>query len=709
MRKIVLLLLVGFLVVINPLGFYPGSREVGAAEEQESAPPQPGEEQAEEAIKLQPNIVTAPRVAKPLLEVPAAVGAVEKEDIQLGRQQLGLDESLVKIPGLFFQNRFNFAQDLRIAIRGFGARAAFGIRGVKILVDGIPETLPDGQAQVDNIDLGSAERIEVIRGPTSSLYGNASGGVISIITEEGPEEPFVETRLSWGEFRFQKYQLKTGGQHGPLNYLVNLSRLDMEGFREHSGTENVLVNSKLRLDIDETSTVTALINFAHAPIADDPGALTREQAEADPRQARDRNVQFDAGEDITQGRFGLVYQKRFGQSHELSANAYYVFRDFANKLPFQGGGSVDFDRFVVGGGMKYIYTTQIWGRRNRLTLGIDLELQNDDRRRFDNNNGQLGDLVFNQEEEVSSIGPFIQDEFRLLKNLELTVGVRYDRVRFSVEDFFLSDGDDSGARTLDKFSPMIGLLYTFSPALHIYGNVSTSFETPTTTEFANPSGRGGFNPDLEPQKATNYEIGVKGNWRGRWSYELALFTVRVEDELIPFELPDNPGRTFFRNAGKSTRNGVELGLKAELWKGLTASVAYTFSDFFFEEFRTEDGVFDDNEIPGIPKHQLHGEIAYFHPSGLYGIWDILFVDKFFADNANTVQNDAYTIANLRLGYVGQFGNWEVSPFLGLNNLFDDQYNANVRLNAFGGRFFEPGPDFNVYGGLSLSHTWSGGL
>ncbi|MCI0527801.1 MAG: TonB-dependent receptor, partial [Nitrospira sp.] len=357
----------------------------------------------------------------------------------------------------------------------------------------------------------------------------------------------------------------------------------------------------------------------------------------------------------------------------------------------------------LGGGVKYTYTTEMSNRQNRLIAGIDTDYQNDDRRRFNNDSGLIGDLTFNQIEEVGNVGPYIQDEFNLLENLIVTVGARYDRVRFDVEDLFVSDGDDSGNRTLDHFSPKIGLLYNPSSGFNLYGNISTSFETPTTTEFANPSGAGGFNPDLEPQTAVNYEIGVKGNIKEKLRYELVGFTVGVEDELIPFELPDMPGRTFFENAGKSTRNGVELGVTVEPVKGLTLSGTYTYSDFFFEEFRTDDAVFDDNQIPGIPKNQAYGEIAYYHASGVYGAWDVLFVGEFFANNANTVKTDSYTVSNLRLGYIGRFGNWGFSPFLGLNNLFDEEYNANVRINAANGRYFEPAPGFNLYGGASLSY------
>lgn len=663
-------------------------------------------EAATDAPKLEELVVTATRVAKPLTRVPASIGVVGKDDIQLGRQQLGLDESLVSIPGLFMQNRFNFAQDLRVSIRGFGARANFGIRGIKIVVDGIPETLPDGQGGVDSIDLGSAQKVEVLRGPVSSLYGNASGGVISIISEDGPPQPFIETRLAAGDYGYSKYQVKTGGSGDRVNYMVNVSSMEIDGYRDHSRTENTQLNGKVRFRIDPSSDLLAIVNTTDQPVADDPGGIAREQAEENPRQARDRNVEFAAGEELNQQRLGFVYTKAFNDKHALAANNYYVWRDFQNFLPFEGGGSVDLDRLFIGGGVKYTYTGSLAGNPNRLIIGAEVDLQDDDRRRFDNIMGMLGDLVFDQNEEVTGTGFYAQNEFALRDDLDLTLGVRYDRVEFKVTDRFLGDGDDSGSRTLDETSPRLGMLYSAGPGFSVFANVSTSFETPTTTEFANPDGGGGFNPFVDPQTATNYEIGFRGTLSERYYYDFAVFTIDVEDELIPFEIASSPGRNFFANAGKSNREGVELSFVAQPVEGLKASLAYTYSDFTFEEFMDDNGNdFAGNRIPGVPENLLHAELAYTHSSGTYGAWDVLGVDDFFANNANTEQQEAYVVSNLRIGYRGRFGSWEFSPFLGVNNLFDEAYSANVRINAFGGRFFEPAPERNLYGGIAIKYDF----
>jgi iron complex outermembrane receptor protein len=655
-----------------------------------------------EVVRLQPMVVTAPRVATPLTEVPAAISVIDRHDIQEGQPTIGLDEALVRVPGVFAQNRFNFAQDLRLSIRGFGARAAFGIRGIKILVDGIPETLPDGQSQVDSLDLGSAQRIEVLRGPVSALYGNASGGVINVVTEDGPTHPFVEARTTHGAFGLWKMQLKSGGQTGPLNYLFNVSRLELSGFRDQSRTESLVVNSKLRLDIDDSSSLTALINVVDSPRADDAGALTREEVEANPRQAAPNSLRFRTGEEVTQGRFGLVYRREFLHLHDLQVVSYYVGRQFRNSIPFT---VVEFDRSIFGGGVQYGYRGRLFEHRNRLTVGVDVQQQGDHRRNFNNVAGQPGSTVqLFQDESVTSVGPYIQEEFSLLDNLTLVLGGRYDNVHFAVDDFLLSDGNDTGSRTFDQLTGRFGLLYRLRPEVNLYVNIAQSFQTPTTTELVNrPSGGGGINPEIEPEKAINYEFGVKGQAFGRLTYEAALFYIALRDELLQFS--DATGRAFFRNAGKSRRYGAELGLSLEVLEGLRATLAYTYLNAAFREF-VKDGVdLADSEVPGLPPHQVHGELFYRHPLGFYGSIEVLYVSAFFVDDENTTKNDAYTVANLRLGYMHRYRGWSVSPFLGIQNLFDTRYNSNVRTNAAGSRFFEPAPDINVYGGVAAAYKW----
>ncbi|MEO0975515.1 MAG: TonB-dependent receptor, partial [Pseudomonadota bacterium] len=338
-------------------------------------------------------------------------------------------------------------------------------------------------------------------------------------------------------------------------------------------------------------------------------------------------------------RVGIVARKAFGAG-ELKLRAYGVDRDFFGRIPNGGsvaqsnGGVINFERDYVGGGAEYSRDGTLFGLSNRFIMGFDIASQEDDRQRFVNEDGVTGELTFDQLEQVDAAGFFAQTELALTDRASLTLGLRYEQIDYEVDDRFLlnDSGDDSGEVDFEQVTPLAGFVYSFRPEVNLYANISTGFETPTTTEFANPDG-GGFNQSLEPQEATNYEIGVKGDVNGRVRYDVALFRIDVKDELIPFELND---RTFFENAGESTREGIEVGAQAQIAQGLTANMAYTLSDFAFDSFTTREGDdFSGNLLPGVPRHQLFAELQYRHASGFYAIGDVLRVGDFFADNANS--------------------------------------------------------------------------
>lgn len=643
-------------------------------------------------------VVTATRIETSVRDLARSVSVVNKDRIQNGTQQLALDESLAGVPGLYMQNRYNFAQDLRIALRGFGARSAFGIRGIKVVVDGIPETLPDGQAGVDSIDLGSTQRIEVLRGPSSSLYGNASGGVIAIESESGTETPFLEGAIAGGDYGYEKYQLKAGGQNGRLDYLVNLSTQEIDGYRDNARAEGSLINSKLGIRLNDSDSLTLALNHTDQPVSDDPGGINAAQVALDRRSARAQNVQFQSGEALDQQRVGLVYE-RDRPAGVLTLRNYYVWRDFENRLPFTGGGAVDLERFFYGAGAMYTLGDVLpdhWA----LSVGFDVDRQDDERRRFDNNDGDRGDLVFDQNEQVDSNGFYAQAGVRLNDAVLLTAGLRYDEITFDIDDRFLDNGDDSGKRSFDNWSPSLGLSFETGKGV-VFASYSNSFETPTTTELANPDGSGGFNAALDPQTADNFELGFKTGSDSVY-FELAVFQIDLEDELVPFEVATAPGRTFFANAGESSRTGIETAVSWNHESGFGVEASYTWSDFTFDDFVDDNGNdFSGNQLPGLPEQFGYLALRYQNERGLSAVFETSYSGDLYANNANSVNVPSYVVSGLRVSYEFSRGTWLFRPYLGINNIFDEEYNSNIRINAFGARYFEPAPERNTYAGITV--------
>jgi len=646
---------------------------------------------------LEEIVVTSTPVSQSLSNVAAAVSVIEQDDIQLARQQLALDESLNRVPGVFMQNRYNFAQDLRIAIRGFGARAAFGIRGIKIIVDGIPETLPDGQGSVDSIDLGATGKIEVLRGPSSSMYGNAAGGVIAITTEEPPQDQTAQLRLSTGEYGFHKIQAKTAGTAGTVGYVISASDSKLDGYRELSTAENRQLTARLNFDLPDDQKLSTVFNYTDQPTSDDPGGINLAQALADPRSARDANLTYNAGEALEQIRLGATYSIPFGNDRSIFASGYYATRDFSNSLPFLSGGQVQLDRNFVGGNLGYTQSSNLGDMPNELTIGMDFNFQDDDRRRYDNEFGSRGALTFDQNEQVESLGIYLQDILSVSEKVDLSFGLRFDDVNYDIDDHFLSDGfDDSGSLDFSHISPMVGINVELSDSLNAYGNYSTAFETPTTTELATADDGGGFNEALTSQDAQNFEIGLRGSLGEHSAFDIALFDISVDDELLP-NGENSAGREIFINAGSSSRKGLEFSIVSHPTDQLRTTLSYTLSDFQFDEF----GDFSGNDIPGIADSILFAEVTWTHPSGWYASLDATRTGKQYADNANSTPVDAFTVANLRFGAEFEFGSTRLSPFIGINNLTDETYFSNIRINSFGGRYYEPAPERNIYAGITI--------
>ena len=646
--------------------------------------------------------ITATRSERSPEQIPNSITQIKRDPQQGYQPGATLDEFARGTPGVFFQNPFNFTQDLRIAIRGFGARSPFGVRGIQMRVDGIPQTLPDGQTQLDSIDPSLIERMDIVRGPSAALYGNASGGLIDITTRAAPPEKFViMPRQVFGQYGYLKSELFMGGRNGNFGYSLYSSHTQQDGWRDHSAMQNTFTQAKLNFQTSVNSDLMLVFREFYSPLSKDPGALTLAETQANPRQASTRNVQFNAGEEIRQEDMGVRFRQRPSAGKELSVTAHWLHRDFQSRQAFMDGGQVQFDRWVGGLMVQFVNDHMLLNRPNRFLVGVDYGVQNDNRQRFNNHFGVRGALNLSQIERVQSVGPFVRNEWNMRDKLDLVIGGRWDWLNYQVKDSFKTDGNQSGSRTVSQASGSAGLVYHLTEQQQIYTHVASVFEAPTTTELLNnPAGRGGFNPNLNAQTSLSNELGFRGNSAG-FQYDTAVFFIRTWDEITPFELPSSPGRAFFRNAGQSRRMGVETRLATPEWKGLRGEVSYTYSNFEFEKYVVNDVNLKGNVFPGIPTHRWEGLVHYAHPFGFFGQIHVHRVGEFFVNDTNTATNNAYNLGQFLLGWEAKRNGLEGSIFVGINNLFDAQYNANTRVNAALGRYYEPGPPLNVFGGVRV--------
>ncbi len=660
---------------------------------------------------LPPAVVSVTRANPPINRIPQAVHLVDQIEISRARPTWGLDEALVTVPGVYAANRYNFSLDQRISIRGFGARSAFAVRGIKVLVDGIPQTLPDGQGQLTNLELGAADRIEILRGSASALFGNASGGVISIWTDPtAPRNLRQEVRVLFGTFdrdlnrNWSKWQSSTWFRVGAGSGLVTVSRLDYTGQRQHSDADFRNVNSRWHFPLANGWSLAATADIGWDPRADNPGALTATELARNPDAAASRNITLVAGKDVTQGQGGVTVRREFGGGGEASLTVFAITRTLKNPTTFA---YIDLDRLAYGARASVSRPVPLGRLNHRLTVGIDFQRQRDDRLNFGNNAGQPDSTArsLDQLEHVTEVGPFVQSALQVMPQVSVTGGLRYDWVRFRADDRLITttpfNPDDSGRRLMRALSGSFGVAVTPSDAVTVYGNIGTSFETPTTTELTNrPSGAGGFNPTLEPQKATNYEIGLRGDVAGRLNYSLALYDAEVRGELIQFPVPaDTNGRVFYQNAGTSRHRGVELGAELEIASGVSLTTSWTYSDFRYTHYLALDG----RALPGIPQHWLHF-LLKGRPTFARGGWaevEETHSSGYLVSDALDTRTSSWWTTNVRVGWDGAAGSLRLRPFLGFNNVFNRSYVGSVVINAANGRYYEPAPGRNIYAGFSL--------
>lgn len=643
-------------------------------------------------ITLKEVALEAPKLKTSRFKMPSSISSLNLIPLQGFQQQLSLQEYLRAVPGLFSLNSNNYAQDLRLSIRGFGSRAAFGIRGVKLIVDGIPETTPDGQGQVDNLPLGILRQLEVLRGPSASLYGNAAGGVVYLNTLDSLQGETIIFRATMGSYAYQNYQLTTQIGGKKTTALVHLNRTTTDGFRKFSGLEQNIFNAKIKHELSSRSRVSFQMNYTNSPKAEDPGGLKLEETEVDFMQARGRNVEYNTFEKIDQFKIGFRWEQQWGSHWDLDSYAFYSFRDFYGKLPFENGGIIDLFRNYYGLGTRLTYKETQEQFTHRWQLGIENSSQRDQRERFLNLKGNQGDSVFSQEERFGNFGVSLLDELQWEKVL-IRTGLRYDYQTLGVN----TDTDNQEYTVLN---PSIGLSYAIAKNQRVFVNFSTSFETPTLSELsANPSGEEGLNLDLNPSKAINYELGWKCQTALAY-FEATSFYIQSSNEILPYELEDFPGRSFYRNVGATIRYGLELAATLQ-WNQWAFQASLTQAQYQFDQ-ENEADILDGKSLPGIPNSQLFFQLDYTSQADWKWVLSGEHIGSFYADNTNSVEIKSFQKVQFQAQKTVSLSWSEFDFFAGINNLLNTTYFDNIRLNAFGGRFYEPAPGRNFYLGTRFN-------
>ena len=636
-------------------------------------------------ITLKQVRVEAMKISSLKKEVPYSISVLNFKENQKLFQQLSLQEYLEGVPGLFSLNANNYAQDLRISLRGFGARSAFGIRGIKIIIDGIPETTPDGQGQIDNAPLGLIEKIEVLRGPQASFYGNAAGGVISIKTIDSLSENKNIFKSSFGNYNLQSYQFTSYLNKKNTSALIYFNNIQTDGFRKNSALKQKAINLKVKHRFTDQSLLNFQFNYTDSPLAQDSGGLTKEETLLEWDMARQRNIDYDTYEKINQLKFGFNWEKKLRKKIKLNLFSFYSNRDFYGKLPFEFGGIIDLDRFYQGLGSSLIYNDINENYTHQIQFGIEYYSQNDFRKRYKNLNGVKGSNVFDQKENFDTTAIFLIDKIEL-NNWIIRSSLRHDNL-------IISTDNSKYNKYYNVINPSFGFTNEFKNEQYIFLNFSTSFETPTLSELsANPSGLEGFNLELNPSKAHSYEFGWK-SYKSNYLIEANIFYTKSSNEVLPYELEDFPGRSFYENTGETERRGFELFSRFN-WRSFNLEGSFTYAKY---SFKNEDY----NDLPGIPGTHWIIKVENNLNRGWTSRLTYENVGGFYANNINTVFINSFQKTRFQIAKTMNFNSKIIDFSAGINNLLNNRYYDNIRLNAFGSRYYEPAPPRNFYINIAL--------
>jgi len=680
--------------------------------------------------KTLPMVVVTPMqgVAQELFDAPASVDVLSGDQLRNAQLQVNISESLVRVPGVVAFNRQNYAQDLQISVRGYGARSTFGVRGVRLYSDGIPATAPDGQGQVSHLDLSSAGQLEVLRGPFSALYGNSSGGVIALFTADGAPGVQAEAGTAFGSDGVRRQNLRFAGEQGAWNWNLDATHFQTDGFRGHSAATRNGFNGKVRWKASDDTRITFVANAVDMPDVQDPLGLTRSEYEANPRQASPAALQFDTRKSVDQQQVGAILEHRLDAVHALkittwrgqrATEQFQAIPPGPQNASTHPGGVIVLDRDYRGIDAQWIAKMRAGAHPLTVTAGVMTDELKEHRQGFRNfvgsTLGVIGALRRKEDNRVRSFDQYAQGTWAS-ERVSLTAGLRHSVVKFASRDRFIAagNGDDSGSARYEATTPVLGAVLHVSDRLNLYAAAGKGFETPTFNELSyRPDGQPGLNFGLQPARSRQWELGIKAEPLRNWRLNAALFQARTSDEIVVAR--NTGGRSTFQNAGHTRRRGFEVGLAGRWTEAWSTYAALTWLDATYRSPFTcvsatcpapGNLVAPGNRIPGIPRIAAYAEVAWQHrPWGLEAALEARQIGRIAVDDMNSDATPATTLFNLRFSLAQMRKGWTFREFLRIDNIAGRKYVGSVIVNEANRRYFEPAPGRTWLLGLNANYAF----
>jgi len=656
-------------------------------------------------------VVTATREAATIGDLPAAIDAIDQATIESGRRQVNLSETLSQVPGVIASERQNYAQDLQLSVRGFGARASFGVRGVRLYADGIPGTMPDGQGQFSHFDLGSAGRLEVLRGPFSALYGNSSGGVLALFTADGLPGQTVGATVMAGSLGTQRYAIKAAGDTGSMNYVIDASHFQTQGVRDHSQAERNLFNSKVRFNLANEGKLTVVANVIATPFVQDPLGLTRDQWLSDATQAGAGAKTYNSRKALDQEQIGISYSQPLAASTEWQATLYGGHRQTVQfqarpksteQRPTDPGGVIDLARGYGGLDVHITQHHTLAGGPLSLTAGVDYDRLDEARRGYlnfnEDNLGVRGELRRDQANKVYDLDEYVQAQWQPTQRWLALLGVRNSLIDVSSNDHLLSGAAAASKVRYTATNPVAGLTFHVAPQVDLYGSYGRGFETPTLNDLAYRSTNGslpGLNVGLQAAHSNNAEVGIKAG-DAALSSNLAVFQTKTYNELAVAS--NSSGRSVYQNIGETRRQGAEWSMSAASSSHWSTHIAYTYlKAVTVTPYSTcvtlpcsPETIPSGNQLPAVPRNALYTGLTW-HAPNLAITTELINRSKIYVDDRNSDAAPGYWLFNTSATLRHAFARWQLSESLRIDNVANHAYVGSVIVNESNQRYFEPAP------------------